>query len=176
LREVESRFLMWHSDEVNVVVVLRPGPDDAYRGVQMGLGPADEPDLERYLSMYVLEELRPPPEDPPFEPLRRALLRATTREEMRASLNRIAELLPTQFAEPLASGREGLRALKEESRRRVREAAERIRSDDRRNEAREAFDAGDYARSAMLYESAGGDLRRAERKRLAIARRRAGPS
>jgi hypothetical protein len=66
-----------------------------------------------------------------------------------------------------------LQALEEESRRRVREAADRIRSDDLRNEALEAFQAGDYARAAMLYESAGGDLRPAERKRLDIARRRA---
>jgi hypothetical protein len=94
---------------------------------------------------------------------------------MRASLARIAELLRTQFAVPLASGREGLRALQEESRFRAREAAERVRSDDARRDAKKAFDAGDYARATVLYESVTGDLRPAERKRLDIARRRASP-
>jgi hypothetical protein len=174
LRKVDPTFLDWQSAESSVIVALRAGPDDAYRAVQMALGPADEPDVERYLSMYRLEELRPPPEDAPFRPLRRALLSATDREEMCASLERIAELLRTQFAGPLASGRAGLLALKEEGRRQIREAADRRRSDDLRNEAREAFDAGDYARAAMLYESAGGGFGPAERKRLQIARRRAG--
>jgi len=94
---------------------------------------------------------------------------ASDRAELNASLARIAEPLRTQFAEALASSRDGLRALKHESRRKVREAADRVRSDDLRHEAREAFEAGDYARAAMLYESAGGDLRLAERKRLDIA-------
>jgi hypothetical protein len=174
LRKVDPEFLEWQSDEAGVVVALRTAPDGAYRAVHMALGPADEPDVQRYLTMYRLEELRPPPDDAPFRPLGRALLPATDREEMRASLERIAELLRTQFAAPLASGRDGLRTLKEESRRRVREASDRIRLDDLRNEAHAAFDAGDYARAAMLYEAAGGDLRPAERKRLDIARRRAG--
>jgi len=174
LRDVDPAFMVWHSDQANVAVAFWAGPDDAYRAVELALGPGDEADYERYLSMYVLEELRPPPEDAPFRPLGRARLRAGDREEMRASLERLAELLRTQFAEPLASGREGLRALQEESRRRVRDAARRVRADDMRDEAHAAFDAGDYARAAMLYESAGGDLRPAERKRLDIARRRAG--
>lgn len=125
LREVDSVFLEWHSDEANVLVALRPAPDGSYRGVQMALGPADEPDLERYLSMYVLEQMRPPPEDASFKPLGQALLRATDLDSMRASLDRIAELLRTQFAEPLASGSDGLRALKEESRQRIRDWVER---------------------------------------------------
>jgi hypothetical protein len=172
LREVDPMFLAWHSDDAGVLVALRAGPDGASRAVQMGLGPADEPNLERYLSMYRLEELRPPPEDAPFRPLGKALLPASDRDSMRASLERMAELLSTQFAEPLASGSEGLRALKEESLSRVREAVERIRSDDARRDAKEAFDAGDYARATMLYESVTGELRRSERKRLDIARRR----
>ena len=157
-----------------MTVGLRPGPDGAYRGVQAALAPAGERDVERYLSLYVIEQLRPAPEDPPFRPLGQALLPAGDREEMRASLARIAELLRTQFAEPLASGREGLRALQEESRRGIRETAQRVREDDLRREAHEAFDAGDYARATMLYEAAGDDLRPAERKRLDLARRRAG--
>ena len=143
LREVERDFLSWHSDEVHVLVALRSGPDGAHRSVQMAFGPPDEPDLQRYLTMYRLEELHPPPEDAPFRPLGRALLPGTDRDSMRASLVRIAELLRTQFAEALASGREGLRALREESDLRIRETAERMRSDDARRDAKEAFDAGD---------------------------------
>lgn len=172
LRAVDPAFLVWRSDAANVLVALRAGPDGAPRAVQMALGPADELDLECYLSMYVLEQLRPPPHDAPFRPLGNALLRALDGDEMRASLARIGELLRTQF-EPFASGREDLRALQRESRRRIRAAAERVRSDDARREAKEAFDAGDYARAALLYESVTGELRPAERKRLDIARRRA---
>ena len=79
----------------------------------------------------------------------------------------------TQFADALASGREGLRALREESDLRISEAFERIRSDDARRDAKEAFDAGEYARATRLYESVTGELRPAERKRVDIARRRA---
>ena len=174
LREADPKFLEWESPEAIVIVGLRPGPDGAYRGVQAALAPTGERDAERYLSLYVIEQLRPAPDDPPFRPLGQALLPAGDREELRASLARIAELLRTQFAEPLASGREGLRALQQESRRRITAAAQRMREDDLRKEAREAFDAGDYARATMLYEAAGDDLRPAERKRLDIARRRAG--
>ena len=65
LRKVAPTFLEWQSDESSVLVSLRARRDDAYHAVQMALGPADEPDVERYLSMYRLEELRPPPEDAP---------------------------------------------------------------------------------------------------------------
>ena len=171
LREVGRTFLIWRSDAANVLVALRDGPDGAYRAVQMALGPADEPDVEHYPSMYVLEQLRPPVDDAPFRPLGQALLRASDGEEMRASLGRIGELLRTQF-EPLVSGRVDLRALTQESRRRIRDAAERVRSDDARREAKEAFDAGDYVRATLLYGSVTGELRPAERKRLDIARRR----
>ena len=70
-----------------------------------------------------------------------------------------------KFAEALASGREGLRALREESDLRIRETAERIRSAHARRDAPEAVDAGADARATSLYESATGDLRPAERKR-----------
>jgi hypothetical protein len=174
LREADPQFLEWESPEAIVVVGLRPGPDGAYRGVHAGLAPAGERDDERYLPLFRIEELRPPPDDAPFKPLRQARLPARDRDEMRASLARLAELLRTQFAEPLASGREGLRALQQESRRRGAEAAQKVREYDLRKEAHEAFDARDYARATMLYEAAGDDLRPAERKRLDIARRRAG--
>ena len=176
LGEVLSAFVEWQSEEVSVLVSLRQGPDGAYCRVQLALGPSGEPGLEGYLSMYLLEELRPPPDDAPFRPLGRARLDACDREEMRASLARIGELLRTQVAEPRVCGGEGLRALKQESRRRIREAADRVRSDDLRSEAKQAFDARDYARTVMLYESAGGELRPAERKRLDIARRRLAPA
>jgi hypothetical protein len=88
----------------------------------------------------------------------------------------LSDLPMAAFAEALASGGESLRALKQEKPRQVREAAERVRSDDRRREAKAAFDAGDNVRAAMLYELAGGDLRPAERKRLDIARRRRVPA
>jgi hypothetical protein len=45
-------FLEWQSDEAGVVVALRTAPDGAYRAVHMALGPADEPDVQRYLTMY----------------------------------------------------------------------------------------------------------------------------
>jgi hypothetical protein len=59
LREADPTFLEWESPEAIVIAGLRPGPDGAYRGVQAALAPAGERDAEKYLSLYVIEQLCP---------------------------------------------------------------------------------------------------------------------
>jgi hypothetical protein len=174
LGAVHATYLEYHSPGAIVIVGLCEGQDRAYRSVQMAVAPAGTRDGDRFLSMYVLEQLRPPPDDAPFTPLRQALLGAGSREELRASLERIAELARTQFAEQIGATREELVALQDESSRRRVEAAAQIRAEDDRRAAGRAFKAGEYVRAAMLYEAAGDHLQRHERMRLDYARRKAG--
>jgi hypothetical protein len=173
LNEVHDTYIAYHSPEVIVLVGLCEGQDRAYRSVQLDVA-AGERDPDRPISMYVIEQLLPPPDDAPFKPLRQERLGAGSREELRASLERIAELARTQFAEQIGATREELLALRAESNRRIAEGVKEVRAEDDRREAGEAFKAGDYVRAAMLYDAARDYLRRFERKRLDYARRKAG--